>query len=263
MPRRLLISILCVLTVGSLLTSGQTSDDFAATHYYILAMGQVSVDMDGLAESLKARDFTVITFDGDIASVYRGAELAGDVSIQGALADEAVLVIDADRFLLRVAEAELNYTYTVRPAAGGYELVVNPTQDIAISDALASVLMSLQELGVLGNSVDLEYAAFAKNDLKGPAPPAGASIDSILYRLMVAEDWFAFAATQSLTMTGLRIDVVAELLPGGSLPETFAAFVREETEQLAKLLVPVDRLVALASAESIGYVRLPYQPAVP
>jgi len=261
MPRRLLLSILCVLTLGSLLTSGQTSTDFAATHYYVLAMGQVSVDIDALAESLKARDFTVVTYDGDIASVFRGAELASDVSVQGALADEAVLVIDADRFLLR--EAEAGFAYTVRPSAGGYELVVNPAQDIAISDALASILMSLQEIGVVGNSVDLEYAAFAKNDLKGPAPPAGASIDSILYRLVVAEDWSAFAAVQSLTMTGLRIEVVAEILPGGVLPEAFAAFVQEETAQLAKLLVPVDRLVALASAESFGYLRPPYQPAVP
>ena len=151
----------------------------------------------------------------------------------------------------------------VRPAADGYELMISPSEDVAIADTLTSLLMSLQEIGVLGNSVDLEYAAFAKSDLKGPAPPAGASIDSVLYQLVVAEDWFAFAAANSLALTGLRVDVVAEKLPDGVLPEAFAAYVYEETDQLAKLLVPIDMLVTLASAEAVGYVRPPYQPAAP
>jgi len=261
MLRRLLLSMLFLLTLGSLLISGQTSTDFVQTHYYLLSMGQILVDTDTLAQTMQGRDFTVVTYEGDTASVYRGAELAVDVSVQGALADEAVLVVDGDRFYLRVAGDP--FTYSVRPATDGYELVVSPSQDIAISDALTSILMSLQEIGLLGNSIDLEFAAYAKNDLKGPAPPAGASIDSILYRLVIAEDWFAFAAANSLALTGLRVDVVVEKLPGGSLPETLAAYVYEDTEQLAKLLVPVDQLVALASAESTGYVRPPYQPAAP
>ena len=261
MLRRLLLSMVLLLTLGSLLITGQTSTDFVQTHYYILSMGQVNVDTDALAESLQGRDFTVILYDGDTARVYRGPDLATDVSVQGALADEAVLVVDGDRFCLRVAGSQ--FAYAVRPAAGGYELVVSPSQDVTIADALASILMSLQEMSVVGDSVDLEFAAFAKNDLKGPPPPAGASIDSILYRLVVSEDWFAFAAANSLALTGLRVNVVVEKLPEGSLPEAFATYAYEETEQLAKLLVPVDRLVALASAESIGYVRPPYQPAVP
>ena len=261
MLRRLLLSMLLLLTLGSLLISGQTTTDFVQTHYYLLSMGQVLVDVDMLVQSLQAQDFTIVTYDGDVASVYRGSELAADVSVQGALADDALLVVDGDRFYLRAAEAE--FTYAVRPAGSGYELVVSPSQDIASFDALTSILMSLQEIGVLGNSVDLEYAAFAKNDLKGPAPPEGASIDSNLYRLVVAGDWFAFAAANALALTGLRIDIVAEILPGGSLPDAFSAYVAEQTDQLAELLVPIDALVSLASAESIGYVRPPYQPAAP
>lgn len=261
MLRRLFLSMALLLTLGSLLISGQTATDFVQSHYYLLSMGEVIVDTDALIQTLQEQDFTVVTYDGDAANVYRGTELASDVSVQGALADEAVLIVDADRFYLRKADSQ--FTYAVRPAVGGYELVVSPTLDVAISDALASILLLLQQMGVLGNSVDLEFAAFAKNDLKGPPPPAGASIDSILYRLVIAEDWFAFAAANSLSLTGLRLDVVAEKIPGGGIPEGFEAYAYEETEQLAKLLVPVDRLVALASAEPIGYVRPPYQPAVP
>ncbi|MBU0596116.1 hypothetical protein KJ567_05490 [Candidatus Bipolaricaulota bacterium] len=261
MLRRLLLSMVLLLTLGALLLNGQTSTDFIQTYYYLLSMGEVVVDTDALTQTLQGRDFTVIAYDGDSATVYRGAELAGDVSVEGALLDEAVLVVDGERFYLRIADTQ--FTYAVRPAGDGYELVVSPSQNVAITDALASILMSLQEMSVLGNSVDLEFAAFAKNDLKGPPPPGGASIDSLLYRLVIAEDWFAFAAANSLALTGLRLDVVAEKLPGGSIPEVFAAYAYEETEQLAKLLVPVDRLVALASAESIGYVRPPYQPAAP
>jgi len=253
--------MLFLLTLGSLLISGQTSTDFVQTHYYLLSMGQILVDTSALVQSLQTQDFTVVTYDGDVPSVYRGAELAADVSVQGALADDELLVVDADRLYLQVAET--TFSYAVRPAGDGYELVVNPSQDVAIADALASILVSLQEIGVLGNSVDLEFAAFAKNDLKGPAPPEGASIDSLLYRLVIAEDWFAFAAANSLALTGLRLDVVVETLPGSSLPDAFSAYVYEQTDQLAKLLVPIDGLVSLASAESVGYVRPPYQPAVP
>ena len=88
-------------------------------------------------------------------------------------------------------------------------------------------------------------------------------MDSLLYRLVIAEDWFSFAATNGLTVTGLRADVVVEKLPGSDLAEAFEAYAYQETEQLAQLLVPISRLVALASAESTGYVRPAYRPAVP
>jgi len=261
MRTRVLLSVLWLVLLGALMLNGQTTSDFLSTHYYILSMGEVAADVGTLGESTKDEGFTVLTYDGEDATVYRGTELASDVSVQDALADDAVLVVDADRFYLRASETA--FTYVVRPASDGYELVISPSEDIAIQDTLASLLMSLQEFGVLGESVDLEYTAYAKNDLKGPASPAGASIDSLLYRLMVSEDWHAFAASNSLSMIGLRVDVVAEILPNGVLPEAFLPFAFEQTDQLAELLIPVDLLVTLASSESIGYVRPPYQPAVP
>jgi len=56
---------------------------------------------------------------------------------------------------------------------------------------------------------------------------------------------------------------VAEKLPGAALASTFSTYVTEETESLARLLLPIERLIALADSASVGYVRTAYQPAVP
>ena len=91
----------------------------------------------------------------------------------------------------------------------------------------------------------------------------GRPLESTLYGLTVAEDWGAYARVKGITLVGLRADVVVEKLPGQVLPEEFRAFLVTETEQLAKLLLPVDLMVALAKSSAVGYVRLPYQPAIP
>ena len=255
-------TILLALLALALVVPAHGADvptSFSSTHYYILSLGDMSIDLSTLVQTAQSAGYSIIQFEGDIASVRReGEEVADDVSV--ALADDAVLLSDSSRFYLR--EASEAYAFTVRPAEAGYELVINPTEDLSINDTLAAVLMGLQQLGILGNEVNLEFESFAKADLKGPASPTGVPIDSTLYGMVVAEDWFAYAIANGLTQVGLRIEVIAEKIPGGALASEFSDYVIEESATLVKLLLPIDELLSLAQSTSIGYVRIAYEPAV-
>ena len=133
------------------------------------------------------------------------------------------------------------------------------------SNLVTDVLTPLQQLGVVGAEVDMEYKNFILNPEKSEAPPAGVAIDSNLYNLMIAPDWLVAAKKMNLARTGLRVSVVAEKVPGGTVPEEYTPYVVSQTDTLAKLLLPIEDLVKLASDSGIGYVRPPYQPhpAVP
>ena len=255
-----ILFVLFALTLAFPLHGADVPTSFAATHYYILSLGEMSVDLSALIQTTQSAGFSVIQYDDDTAAVYRGGETV-DIDVATALADEYVLLVDDSRFYLReIGEA---YTFTVRPAEIGYELVINPQQDLSINDTLASILMALQQIGILGNDVNLEFASFAKADLKGPAAPAGVFIESTLYGLTVAEDWFAYATAKALTQMGIRVEIIAEKVPGGVLDAEFVDYVVEETVSLVKLLLPIDKLLTLAKSSSIGYVRIAYQPVVP
>jgi len=232
-----------------------------STEYYIFSLGAVGVNVADLVQSGRDAAFSVVTYDEDGTPSIARAAGATDAPIEVVLEEERVLVVDGERFLLRVREE--GYAYAVRPAPSGYELVVSPMMDLSMLDTLTTILVSLQEIGVIGSEAGLEYRSFAKTDDKGPAPPAGAALDSSLYGLVVAEDWFEHADSKGLTRVGLRAEVVAEKLPGAALPDEYRAFVTAETEQLVRLLLPIDQIVPLSRSSAIGYVRPPYQPAVP
>jgi len=253
MLRRITICalMLSILTLACLVQAQDVPTTLSPTHYYIFSLGEMSVDLATLAGTTQSGGYVVVRFVDN--------EPDGDLAV--ALSAPAFLLIDNDRFTLR--QTEEAYTFTVRPSANGYELVVNPAEELVLADVLGSILLSLQEIGIVGNDVNLEYTAFSKADLKGPAAPEGVFLESTLYGLMVAEDWFAYASMHGLTVVGLRVEVVAEKLPGAVLESSFSAYTLEETESLAKLLLPIDRLIALASSASVGYVRTAYQPAVP
>ncbi|MCK4570316.1 hypothetical protein KAT84_00050 [Candidatus Bipolaricaulota bacterium] len=255
-----LLFVLLALALALPLHGADVPATFSSTHYYILSLGEMSIDLSILTETAQSAGYSIIQYDGDSASAYQGSEAAA-IDVETALADDSVLLIDSSRFYLR--EIGETYTFTVRPAETGYELVINPSQELSINETLASILMGLQQIGILGNEVNLEFASFAKADLKGPAAPAGVFIDSTLYGLTVAEDWFAFAIAKGLTQVGLRVEIVAEKVPGGVLAAEFTDYIVGETDSLVKLLLPIDELLTLAKSTSIGYVRLAYQPSVP
>lgn len=240
------------------LTAGDTLP-FKQTEYYIFPLGGTLIDLESLSASAKADEYTVIRYDGNSVVAYAGESLATE-PVDVLLASGRLLIVDAGRFLLRVSGEAV--TYAVRPSSVGLELVFSPHEDLSI-DAVVAVLQDLQQLGIIGDEVDFGFQSFAKDDLKGPAPPAGARIESDLYWLAVAEDWHAFAAFKSLTLVGLRVEVVAEKLPGSGIPVEYAGYVTSESESLARLLLPIDQLVSLATSGSVGLVRQAYEPVAP
>jgi len=261
MLRRSSVVLFAVLLVGC--ASAMASDaatTFLQSHYYLLSLGQVAADADSIRHAAQSSGFSVIVYDGASAQAFRGDDAAGTAA-EAVLTDERLLIVDSERFLLR--EARDGFAFSVRPSETGYELVVDPQKDLSISEVLGSVLASLQSMGILGDEVGLDIQAFAKDDLKGPPPPADVAIESTLYRLVLARDWLDYAATKGITLVGLRVEIVAEMLPGASLAEPFAPYVVNEAAGLAKLFLPIDQLLALARSSAVGYVRVPYRPSIP
>ena len=249
--------VLAIAAVAGAL--GQTSA-FSASNYYIFALQGTATDVNALSAAVQSDGFTVVRYDEDVASVYRSGELTSLTGAE-ALASNRLLVLDGSRYLLRAEEAD--YTYTLRPASQGLELVLSPAVDMSY-DALLQVLFELQELGLIGAEVDFAYPeGYVRDALKGPAPPAGLRIDSDLYGLMVAEDWFAFAGVKSISLVGLRVEVVAEVQPGALIPAQFFQYVVSESESLVELLLPIEQIAALAGSSEVALVRQAYQPVAP
>jgi len=254
------VSLVFVL-LGSLSASAvETTTHFLETHYYLLSLGQLAVDADSVRQAAQSSGFTVVAYEGDSTEVFRGGNPVSTTA-EAVLSDDQLVVVDSGRFLLR--QADERFVYSVRPSEGGYDLVIDPQQDLEITDVLGSVLMSLQAMGILGTEASLELRAYAKDDPKGPPPPVGIAIESTLFSLLIARDWFDYAAAKGLTVLGLRVEVVAEVVPGSGLEELFAPYVIEQTDGLSKLLLPIDQLLALARSSAVAYVRSPYHPSVP
>jgi hypothetical protein len=256
----LAVLLLAVLLVGTGAMANEAR--FLETNYYLISFGTVDAPIASLIQTAQEKGFSVIVRSGDEISFYHGTAITEE-SEEVLLASPTLLYVDSGWFLLRVTGED--FDYTVRPTEDGYELVLVPHRDVAMGETLAMVLSDLQEMGIVGGEVDMEFVTLAKEAEKGPAPPEGVAIDSNLYGLTVAADWFSYAASKGLTCVGLRVEVVAEKLPGGAIPERFVPYIVSETEGLAKLILPIHQLVALARSSSIGYVRPPYQPqpAVP
>ncbi len=258
--RTVLLLLLLTLTPTMALGAEELPTSFLSSHYYILSLGALSFDLSGVIQSASAAGTTILQFDAGAISVDRGSR-DSDVPLETVLGDPSVLVVDAGRVLF--TRTNDMYRFTVRPSTCGYELVLDPTVDSDLHETLAEVLGTLQQLGLVGAEVSLQFSSFAKAELKGPQPPTDLSIESTLYALTVAADWFSFTASQGLTQVGLRVTVVAEKTSGEPLDSQFRPYIEQETDSLVRLLLPIDQLLALARSASVEYVRTPRQPFVP
>jgi len=252
-----LVGLLLIAVVGAV-PSLCSESELLKSHYYLLLIGEMDVPLESLIQSAKERELAIIVLSDEQVASYRGSDLT-DEGEEILLDADALLYVDKSRFLLRIKGADLDYV--VRPAEVGYTLLLSPHRDLPQGDTLLAVLSELQQIGIVGGDIQMEWeGALPKETDKSPQPPDGVAIDSDLYALATAEDWFATAASQGLSRVGLSVEVVAEKLPGAAIPEAFQGAVVSETEELVKLLVPIHLLVELARAETINYVRPPYQP---
>ncbi len=256
-----MISLLAIMIIVSM-SAGAEEAPFIPGNYYLISIGTVDADASGLIQTVRDQGFVVIVQTASGISAYRGSEASSEAETD-LIAASSLLYVDGNRFLLRVKGDHLDYE--VRPSAVGYVIVLVPHENLTAADLVSKVLTPLQQMGIVGEEVDMEYKTFVLDPAKTPAPPSGVAIDSDLYGLAIAPDWFTAASEKGIDRTGLRVEVVAEKVPGGSVPEQFQTYIVSETDALAKLLLPIEDLVSLARAASIGYVRPPYQPqpAVP
>jgi len=254
------IPIAAVIVVLLQFASWTQTTQLDPSSYYVFSLEATTVRVSSLIQTARGSAFSVAIYTGSAYDVYREG-MSVEMPLDDLLGDPKSLVVDGARFRLHVADG--SYSYTVRPGESGYDLVVSPVERVSMADALKSVLTSLHELGIVGTDLSMSLRSFDRSSIKGPLPPRGAAIDSVLYDLMIAEDWFAKAAVHGIKIAGLRVEVVAEKVLGARIPERFAVYVVSETEVAAKLLMPIEHLVVLAQSEGIGYVRLPYQPTLP
>ncbi len=251
----------CIVAVCSAVAVAGSPTVLSPSLYYLFPAEGVQVDVQTLSQAVQSAGYAVVSFSGDTAMASRGpVPAAGDVA--ALLAEDHVLVLDGDRFVLHSKLPGV--LYSLRPEANGMELVVSTAQETPAFDALSAIFEELQGLGILGMDIDLEAAqSFSATSLKGPAAPPGVALDSALYDLVVARDWFSYATEKGVPLLGLRIEVVAELAAGATFPVAFAPYVVSETDRLRKLVLPIDQLVPLAKEGAIGYVRLPLHPVAP
>jgi len=247
-----------LMTAAVVVAFGQGTS-FSAANYYIFPLQETAADLEALSLAVQADGFSVVRYEDNSAIAYEDG-LISSMPVSEVLGASRLLVLDGARFLLRVSETD--YTYALRPSSLGYELVFSPNGDLGL-DALVDVLFELQSLGVIGSDVDFGYTSFVRDALKGPAPSAEMRIDSDLYGLMVAEDWFTFAASKGMTLIGLRVEVVAEIAEETLIPVEYYAYVTRESGSLVELLLPIEKLGALASSADVVLVRQAYQPVAP
>ncbi len=229
--------------------------------YYSFAVSDLAVGTQTLSAAAVANGFVVLAYSGNTVSVLHGTGSDSDTIPQMLLTADRLLVVDGDRFYLRVTRPELRFA--LRPCDASLELVVSPATSIDLGDALSIVLADLADLGVGTINIDVDgVRSVVRDALKGPAEPQDLSprLDYALYGLVVAEDWFAYASEKGIALLGLQVEVVVEKTPGASLAADFRSAILSESSDLVDLVLPIDQLVTLARSSGVGYVRLPYVP---
>lgn len=251
------IVLLVASALGAFGVVAVAQADLVGTQYYVSPLGEPAIPLVTLTQRAQSSGYTTILRHGNDVVAFWGTQTT-DQTEGVLLGASCILYVDGEFILVRVTGPDLDYV--VRPGATGYELLLIPHRDLGLGEQLVPVMSELQRLGILGGSVNLAFTPFPQSPEKTPPPPQGVRLDSLLYGLTLSDDWFSYASRSGLARVGLRVEVVVEKLPGAAIPETYKPYVTEETEQLAKLLVPIHLLVDLARSPSVSYVRPPYQP---
>lgn len=89
------------------------------------------------------------------------------------------------------------------------------------------------------------------------SPTKHPSLESVLVRLIAAENRTAFAEDHGLRLRDGQVLVVIELVEGESLPDGFDVDVTASHDELVQAYVAVDELTALAEHRNVSFVRTP------
>ncbi len=175
------------------------------------------------------------------------------------------LYVDGQHFWIRLDEE--SWQLALRPARElptRYELIVSPKlpKTTLNPEDVSAIVATLRPFGVIPSQTE----SFSLEPLIPPAkpePPEGVRIDSVLYGLITAPDWKAYALQNGIELSGLRARVLVELEAGASLPEGLDLVVEERAAERVRVQALIHRLEELAKDPAVAFVRLPSRPQSP
>lgn len=217
-------------------------------------------DIATIAARAQGLGFWIRIQQGVEVMYLHGTELCGSCTptSEASFLGFPQLYLDGELFLVRLDE-EL-YRLAIRPSAelsGSYEVVVSPKGSMDRSAVERAGQSWLQELGIV-QTAPLEFVELTPQEK--PQVPAGARLDSLLYALAIAPDWHDFARARGISLLGLRIRVIIELVNPQVVPQGYHLLEEARAQELMRVLVPVSELIRLARDPAVKFIRLPYEP---
>jgi hypothetical protein len=243
---------------------GSESSQLLAGQSYRALLPSSATDIGQLVLTAQNLDYWIRIQQGLGVTYLKGKTLctACDPSQEARFFQPPQLYVDGALYWIRLDEAK--FRLNLRPAAAAqsstssYELIVSPKVDLGSQD-LSALLTELAPFGVAPtqtSSLSFEVLAVPSK----PQPPAGARLDSTLYGLMVAPDWYDYAAAHGIDLSGLRARVIIELVTPRTLPQLPNLLVEARSDNLIRALVPIQQLLTLADDPAVAFVRLPNKP---
>lgn len=223
-----------------------------------------STDVVNVIETAQAQGYWIRIQTGQDVTYLQGSQPCSscEPNRESQFFKPPQLIVDGERFWIRLDEAQWRVNLRPAPQTSSYELIVSPKlpKTGLSSDDLDAILDTLAPFEVLPTqTTSLQLDPMAQPSK--PVPPENAQIDSVLYGLTQAPDWMDYAERQNLSLSGLRAEVIVELTSAeASLPDGIDLVATSRNGALISAQARVDQLVRLASAPSVAFVRPPSRP---
>ena len=257
---RILVSSALLLGLSLLLSGGLWGGALGTGNFYKATIPLPEPDISTITARAQGLGFWIRIQQGVEVMYLHGTELCGSCvpAAEESFFGFPQLYLDSALFLVRLDE-EL-YRMVIRPSAelnGSYEVVVSPKGSMDRSAVERAGQSWLQELGIV-QTAPLEFVELAPQEK--PQVPAGVRLDSLLYALAIAPDWHNFARARGISLLGLRIRVIVELVNPQVVPQGYHLLEEARAQELMRVLVPVSELIRLARDPAVKFIRLPYEP---
>ncbi len=246
------------------LTTAPTDPLLLAGRYYRVSLSLSDPVIAAVIEAAKQAGFSVRIAEGTRVSYFIGTIPCIDCTPENERTRLVFpqLFVDDALFWMRAEESLARYN--VRPALGGYELIIAPKVTASATAILGEIGIRLVQLKLLRDPalpLNVEQLSIVPGS-KLPKPPDGVRLDSLLYGLMLMPDWYDFATQNRLELWGLRVRVILELVsPNAQLALGHNLIIEARSPSgLMRVLVPIHQLATLASDPAVKLVRPPFQP---
>ncbi|MFB6286057.1 MAG: hypothetical protein ABEK03_05730 [Candidatus Bipolaricaulia bacterium] len=273
-PQRLRMISLSGILVVALLGLGPSASALSdgpieissvdAERHFRAVVQTPSTDVVDVIETAQQQGYWIrIQTDQDVTYLHGSEPCSScDPGQESQFFEPPQLIVDGQRFWIRLDESQWRVNLRPAPQTSGYEFIVSPKlpKTSLSSDDLDRILEALAPFGVVPTqSASLQLEPMTQP--RKPVPPDEAQIDSVLYGLTQAPDWMDYAERQNISLSGLRAEVIVELTSAeASLPDGIDLVATSRNGALISAQARIDQLVRLASAPSVAFVRPPSRP---